>query len=290
MRGLVGICLLAVVCVGCGKNVEEPGPVVAVSDVSFAPVTAEELLGDKNLLHSRIRATNPGYKSGAMIAYDQARGLVGQINLGTVTNLDGLKGMPFGALDLRGTPVSDLSPLSEMPLTMLGLEETKVTDLSPLKGMKIKKLYLNKTAVKDLEALAGMPLEELMLVDTDIEDLSPLKGAPLKMLWLNNAPVSDIKPVAGCPLISLTLEGTKVIDLSSLAGHETLERLHIGQTDVADLSPLKAVKLGRLIFNPEKITAGMEVVREMKTLKEVGTAMKGRMPPQAFWAMFDARK
>ncbi len=288
MRIIIGVCLLAVVFVGCGKKVEEDVPVVPVSDVSFAPVTAEELLADKNLLHTRIRATNPGYKGGAMIAYDKDLGLVGQISLATVTNLEGLKGMPFGALDLRGAPVSDLSPLSDMPLVMLGIEETKVTDLSPLKGMKIKKLYLNKTGVNDIAPLAGMPVEELMLVDTAVADLSPLKGAPLKMLWLNNAPVSDIKPIAGCPLMSLTLEGTKVVDLAPLKGHATLERLHIGRTDVADLSPLKGVKLGRLIFNPKKITAGMDVVREMKTLKEVGPSLKGRMAPPVFWGMLDS--
>ena len=129
-----------------------------------------------------------------------------------------------------------------------------------------------------------------MLVDVGVSDLSPLKGAPLKMLWLNNAPVSDIKPIAGCPLMSLTLEGTKVADLLPLTGHETLDRLHIGRTDVIDLSPLKGVKLGRLIFNPEKIRVGIDVVRDMKTLKELGSTLKGRMPPQAFWAMLDARK
>jgi internalin A len=288
LRTIFGVCVLAVMVVGCGKKAEEPVASVAAPEVSFAAVTAEELLANKNLLHTRIRATNPGYKGGAEIAYDEALGLIGQINIATVTNLDGLKGMPFGALDLRGTPVSDLSPLKDMPLVMLGIEQTRVVDLSPLAGIKLKKLYLSKTAVTDLAPLAGMPLEELMLVDTKVSDLSALKGAPLKMLWLNNIPVSDIKPIAGCPLVSLTLEGTSVVDVSPLAKHETLERLHIGRTGVTDLSPLKGLKLARLIFNPKKITAGMDVVREMKTLQEVGPSLKDRMPPTMFWGTLDS--
>jgi internalin A len=290
MRSFVGVFVLAVMVVGCGKKAGEPVASVAAPEVSFAAVTAEELLADKNLLHTRIRATNPGYKGGAEIAYDEALGLIGQINLGTVTDLAGLKGMPFGALDLRGTPVSDLSPLKDMPLVMLGLEKTKVTDLSPLRGMKIKKLYLNDTAVKDISPLAGMPLEELMFVNNQVTDLSPLKGAPLKMLWLNNVPISDVEPIAGCPLMSLTLEGSSVVDLSPLAGHATLVRLHIGRTGVTDLSPLKGMKLARLIFTPQKITSGMDIVREMKTLEEIGSSLKARMAPPVFWGMVDSGK
>lgn len=290
MRIIVGVCLLAVMAAGCGEKVEEPVANVPGPEVSFESVTAKALLANKNLLHARIRATNPGYKGGAQIAYDKTVGLVGQFSLGTITNLAGLKGMPFGAIDLRGAPVVDLSPLKGMPLLMLGLEATRVVDLSPLKGMQIKKLYLSETAVMDLSPLAGSPLEELMLVDTRITDMSPLKKCPLKMLWLNNCPVSDIKPLAGCPLMSLTLEGSSVVDLSPLAGHATLERLHIGRTAITDLSALKGLKLGRLIFDPGKITVGMDGVREMKTLKEVGASLNRRMPPQVFWAMVDAGK
>jgi internalin A len=290
VRISVGVCVVALVASGCGKKAEEPVASVAAPEVSFESVSVEELLANENLLHTRIRDTNPSYKGGAQIAYDETLGLVGQLNLGSVTNLMGLKGIPFGALDLRNTPVVDLSPLSGMPLVMLGLEKTKVTNLSPLKGMKLKKLYLNETAVKDISPLADMPLEALMLVDTQVSDLAPLKGSPLKMLWLNNAPVSEIKPIAGCPLMSLTLEGSSVVDLSPLEGHKTLERLHIGRTGVTDLSPLKGLKLSRLIVNLEKITEGIDAAREMKTLKEIGPDLNRRMPPQAFWEMVDAGK
>jgi internalin A len=283
---IVAVSMLVGLMVGCGKKAEDAVPMLPEHNVSFDSVSAEELVNNRNLFHARIRATNPGYTGGALVAYDEQAGLVGQINLKSVANLEGLRGMPFGAIDLRGCPVSDLSPLKDMPIVMLGLEQTGVTDLAPLKGMKIKKLYLSKTGVKDISSLAGMPLEELMLIDTQVSDLSPLKDAPIKMLWLNNTAVSNITPVAACPLLSLTLEGTPVSDIAALKGHQTLERLHIGGTKVSDLSPIKGLKLTRLIFTPSSITKGIDAASEMKTLRELGTTLKDRMAPAVFWGRY----
>jgi Leucine-rich repeat (LRR) protein len=252
---------------------------------SFSTLTVDDVRRDPNVIHARLRATNPAYRGGALVAVKDV-GLVGQINDRGVIDVSGLAGMPFAALDLRQTAISNLTPLAGMPLVMLGLEGTQVTDLSPLRGMKLQKLYLNDTSVASLDALKGMPLEELMLVNTGATDLSALDGMPLKMLWLNGTPVSDIAPIAGCPLMSLTLEGTQVIDLSSLAGHPTLERLHIGNTEVTDLSALEGVKLTRLIFAPDRITKGLDIVRGMTSLEEIGSTLDGRMPPERFWKRY----
>ena len=129
---------------------------------------------------------------------------------------------------------------------------------SPLKAMKLTGLYLNRTPVTDLAPLAGMPMEMLNLYETPVKDLSPLKGMPIKFLWLNRTKVSDLSPIATCPLVSLTLHRTKVADISPLRRVETLERLHIGETPVSDLTPLAKLKLSRLIFTPGTIKKGME--------------------------------
>ena len=92
------------------------------------------------------------------------------------------------------------------------------------------------------------------------------------------------------PLVSLTLEDTKVSDLSPLARHP-MERLHIAGTEVTDLTPLGTMRLKRLIFTPGKIKQGLDVVRQMDTLEELGTTFRdtfdNRMPPQTFWELFD---
>jgi hypothetical protein len=269
---------------GCGRDREVDTPQVQPRDRPPAvELTAERLLAHPDLLHERLRQTNPGYRGGAMVAVQPRLGLVGQINTETVTDLSSLQGVAFGALDLRGTHVTDISPLKGMPLFMLGLEGTRVTDLRPIGGARLKRLYLNDTPVADLAPLKGMLIEELMLVNTRVSDVSPLKGMPLKMLWLSNTPVSNIEPIADCPLLSLTLEGTRVDDLSPLSGHPTLERLHIGKTAVTDLSAIKDLKLTRLIFTPAAVTNGLDAVRSMSSLREVGTTLESRMSPTQFW-------
>jgi internalin A len=174
-----------------------------------------------------------------------------------------------------------------MPLKLLGLEDTQVTDLTPLQGMPIEKLYLNNTPVEDLKPLTGMPLRELMLVGTQVKDLGPLKGMPVQMLWLNDTAVTDIAPLADCPLKSLTLHRTKVTDLGPLARSTRLNRLHIGETPVHDLTPLKGLSLERLIFSPVSIQKGLDDMRNMPSLIVLGATLEGMMPREQFWLLYD---
>ena len=253
-------------------------------------LTSAQVAANPELVHARLRAKNPDYQNQAEFAVDPALGLVGDLSRGGVEDLSPLQGIPFGALDLKGLPIGDLVPLRGMPLTLLGLEDTRVCDLSPLAGMKIEKLYLNNTAVSDLKPLAGMPLKEVMLVGTQVKDLRPLRRTPIQQLWLNATAVADISPLADCPLVSLTLDGTSVSDLRPLSKMVSLQRLHIGGTKVTDLTPLKGLKLTRLIFTPKNITAGLETIRNMKTVTELGTSLESRMPPKQFWQLYDQQK
>jgi hypothetical protein len=282
------MCIGVLICVGCRQKSEMSPTGERRNRPAFSSLTIDDLKRDPNAIHERLRATNPAYRGGALLALQDV-GLVGQINDRGVTDISGLAGMPFAALDLRQAAISDLSPLAGMPLVILGLEATRVEDLSPLRGAGLRKLYLNDTPVSNLDPLKGMPLEELMLAGTRVADVSPLAGMPLKMLWLNNTQVTNILSIAACPLVSLTLEGTSVSDLSPLAGHRTLERLHIGGTQVADLSPVSGTKLKRLIFTPARISNGLEIVRAMASMEELGTTFDGRMPPEQFWAIYDSR-
>ena len=70
----------------------------------------------------------------------------------------------------------------------------------------------------------------------------------------------------------------------------SLKRLHIGQTPVSDLTPLRHLKLERLVFTPGNIKKGMDDARNMKTLTEIGTTLDILMPANEFWSRFDQRK
>jgi internalin A len=268
-------------------------PAVAVSQektISGVPAEmpiVEQLLTNPEKLHEQLRQNNPGYTGQVQFARDPVVGFIGDFSKAGVTDISALQGIPFAALDLKGQTVRDLAPLRGMPLRLLGLEDTKVTDLTPLQGMHIEKLYLNNTPVQDLKPLTGMPLRELMLVGTQVKDLGPLTGMPVQMLWLNETAVTDIAPLADCPLISLTLHRTKVSDLGPLARSSELNRLHIGETLVQDLTPLKDLSLQRLIFSPVSVQKGLDDMRKMQSLVVLGTTLEAMMPRDQFWPLYD---
>ncbi len=238
----------------------EPAPLKA-DDPAATPARAAE--GVVQRLHKALRKANPAYTGRGRF-----RSQTGQVV----------------AADLRGCRVGDLTPLKGMPLAELYLEGNHVRDLTALRGMKLVRLYLSHTDVTDLDPLAGMPLETLNLLGTKVADLRPLAGAPLRFLWLNETPVSDISPLADCPLRSLTLHRTRVRDLTPLAGSD-LGRLHIGETPVTDLTPLKGMSLSRLVFTPDRITRGIEVARQMQSIREIGPTFESLMPPERFWRL-----
>lgn len=93
--------------------------------------------------------------------------------------------------------------------------------------------------------------------------------------------------------MSLTMKGVPVADLSVLASMPNLRRLHIAESSATDLTPLAGLQLTQLVFTPSRITRGMEMVRQMATLQEIGTVFddpenSNVMPAPKFWELFDA--
>jgi hypothetical protein len=97
-----------------------------------------------------------------------------------------------------------------------------------------------------------------------ITDLTPLQGMLLTTLDLQGcAQVQDLSPLQGMPLTSLNLRAC---------------------AQVQDLTPLQGLKL-ETIFLPPKVTRGMDVLRNMSSLKTI----QGK-PAAEFWKEYDARK
>lgn len=282
--------LLFLPVVSCEKPEEKADSEPQTEKASAPPAKppVEKVFWSEVKLHEAIRKANPGYSGNGQFQIDEA----GQVlavaldNCG-MTDLTVFEGMALRALYLQGCPVPDVKPLKGMPMIELYLENTAVKDLSPLEGMtELRKLYLSGTMVEDLSPLKGLAITELNLVNTPVKDLSALKGMPLNMLWLTDTPVRDISPLSGSPMVSLTLHRTPVTDLSPLA-NTNLQRLHIGETDVKDLSPLAGLRLTRLVFDPADIEKGVEAVKRIPTLREVGTKFEDGAndlkPPAVFW-------
>ena len=274
-----------------GDQDAAPASETPTSDSARAGVVSEPVSENPLVdIHQAMRAKNPGYNGRGKFRMTAGKITVADLSKTGIVDPSPLKTLPLEALDLSENPVADLTGLRGMPLKRLALEATKVTDLVPLGGMKLAGIYLNSTAVADLSPLKGMPLEMLNLYQTQVTDIAPLKGIPLQALWLNDTKVRDISPLAGCPLVTLTLHNTPVSDLSPLTESKTLQRLHIAGTNVTDLTPLKGRSLQRLIFTPGRITKGIDVVRSMKSIRQIGTTLKGAMPPEQFWKLVDEGK
>ncbi len=119
--------------------------------------------------------------------------------------------------------------------------------------------------------------------------MTPLKGMPLDYLNLwGLTELVSLEPLNGLPLTHLYLGGcNQVRDLSPLKGMP-LKRLFISSTGVADLSPLKDMPLEGIRLTPRNITKGLEILRDMKSLKTVsaGDATQAWSAAE-FWERYD---
>ncbi len=241
-------------------------------------------------LQKLLKEKNPTYAGDGVFHKAGGEIIVADLSFRPIRDLSPLKGLPLERLDLRGTRVEDLTPLKGMPLRELYLESTNVSDLSPLKGAPLRVLYLNGTPVKDISPLSDAPLFMLNLTNTQVSDLSPVRKMPLNTLWVGKSNVRDISVLAGKHLESLDVQYTAVSDLKPLAGMISLQRLNIVGSQVTDLTPLAGLHLTRLLFTPSRIRKGLDVVRNMTSLRQLDVEFRQprMLTPAEFWQKFDA--
>ncbi len=206
-----------------------------------------------------------------------------------IQDLAVLHGMPLKTLYLNNCPqVRDLAPLKGLPLVTLGLANCpQFRDLTMLQGLKLSSLDLSDDPwVRDLTPLQGMPLTNLDLArNTELRDLTPLHTLPLTRLgMIQCSQVQDLTPLRGLKLTSLDLRGSPQLrDLTLLQGMP-LTVLNIAECrEVHDLTPLQGMNLTELHFPVRSITQGVNIVRQMKTLRIINN-----MGPGEFWRRYDA--
>lgn len=182
---------------------------------------------------------------------------------------------PVDLKSLRGKPIKHLD--------LMACDD--LTDISSVVGMKLEEVVLWKIDVEDISPLAGMPIRKLVIFGCPIKDLTVVKGMPLKSLWIGATKVTDFSPLKGLPLTDLSLFSSEASDLSPLEGMplECLNIQVVGSGKISDLTPLKGMKLKQLTFDADTVIRGMDVIRDMKSLKEIN-----RMPADEFWRKYDA--
>jgi internalin A len=241
-------------------------------------------------IQETLRKANPDYRGQGVFHEEKGQIVAAEFPNCSLRDLSPLKGLTLKILDLSGNPVREIRHLQGMPLNVLWLENTEVVSLSSLSNAKLRELRLNNSPIESLDGLQGQPLEQLYAVATRIKDIEPLRKSNLRGLWLTDSPVADLSPLAGLPLESLTAHRTLVNDLSFVRKLPVIQRLHIAETLIEDLTPLEGIRLTRLVFTPSRIKRGMEAARRLSNLKEIGVAFDAQrqelLPPSQFWAQF----
>jgi hypothetical protein len=154
--------------------------------------------------------------------------------------------------------------------------------------MPLNRLTLFSRQVRDCEPLKGLPLTTLGLgYCSHIEDFTPLKGLPLTVLQLNDCKVRDLEPFKGMKLTRLHLVGTPVSDLELLKGMPLKHLAIFQKPGVTDLRPLQGMELDEIYLTPKNITQGLEILRDMKSLKTIGIAYTQAWPAAEFWERYD---
>ena len=237
-----------------------------------------------------LMRANPDYRGQGKLHEENGVIVAGEFPNCNLRDLSPLRGLSLMGLDLSGNPVREIRHLRGMPLRTLFLENTRVESLVELGEANLVELRLNNSPIKSLRGLEGQPLENLYAVGTQITEVSPISSSNLRQLWLSESPVSDVSGLAGLPLVSLTLHRTLVDDLSFVRKLPVLQRLHIGETLISDLTPLEGLNLTRLVFTPPSIKRGLSAARGLHNLREIGTSFdeqrRDLTNPEAFWAQF----
>jgi hypothetical protein len=66
-----------------------------------------------------------------------------------------------------------------------------------------------------------------------------------------------------------------------------LTSLWIDNTGITDLTPLQVMPLEAIHLTPKNIKKGLDVLRDMKSLKTIGIAWKQEWPATEFWERYD---
>jgi serine/threonine-protein kinase len=228
---------------------------------------------------SRPPVVEDGHVVELKIAGDKLR------DLSPIRALSELRHLVCVGRQLRGEPL-DLSPLQGMKIRSINCSGRN-PDLSTVKCLSLSDFQCIGGNITDLAPLSGAPLKYLTLSGNwEIKSLEPLRGMPLTGLACDNCQVADLSPLTGMQLTYLVCHVTQVADLSPLKGMP-LEELTCEQTAIKDFSPLAGMKLKRLSFTPNPELKGLEAIRQMDSLVEIGTAQYKWMPRDQFWKQYD---
>ena len=142
---------------------------------------------------------------------------------------------------------------------------------------------------KDCKNLTILGLDDTQVSDAGLAHFKDCKN--LTILDLAGTKVSDagLAHFKDCKnLTHLHLDGTQVSDagLAHFKGMP-LRLLWIDDTGITDLTPLQGMPLEEIRLTPKNITQGLDILRDMKSLKTIGIDWNQAWPAAEFWERYD---
>jgi uncharacterized membrane protein len=142
---------------------------------------------------------------------------------------------------------------------------------------------------QDCKALTHLYLAGTNVCDAGLAHFKDCKN--LTELRIDNTQVGDAGLIhfKDCKALThLNLAGTNVSDagLAHFKGMP-LMALWIYSTRITDLSPLQGMPLEDIRLTPKNITRGMDILRDMKSLKTIGINWDQAWPAAEFWQRYD---
>ena len=181
-------------------------------------------------------------------------------------------------IEINSEQVTDIAPIRVFgALVSLNMAHTNVSDakLPLIKGCSnLASLYLGDNKQITDEGLRHVKswkkLSTLHLAGTQVTDegmLHLLDCQNLRHLTLDRTRVSDVgmASLKGMPLKHLTIYDTSITDVTALKG-----------------MPLEAIRL-----TPKNITRGLDILRDMQSIKNIGITWRQVWPAAEFWERYD---
>ena len=142
---------------------------------------------------------------------------------------------------------------------------------------------------KDCKELSFLDLGSTGVSDAGLIHFKDCKALTVLHLYWTNVGDAGLVHFQDCKdLTDLNLAGTKVSDvgLAHFKGMP-LKELAIDGTGITDLTPLQGMPLEDIRLTPKNITRGLEILRDMKSLKTIGISWPQAWPAAEFWERYD---
>ena len=125
--------------------------------------------------------------------------------------------------------------------------------------------HRRKAEVEDSKDLTFLDLRDTQVTDAGLAKFRDCKN--LSGLYLDHTKVSDegLANFKGTPLTSLSIH----------------------DTDITDLTPLQGMPLEDIHLTSKNITKGLDILRDMKSLKTIGIEFNQSWPAAEFWQRHD---